>query len=191
MPKRKRKRIYMDGDGVKYEIDGPEIDLGKGSLEDLLIDALGAEEDDEIIQKKAEELRLLFNEPNERRDTLHRWHEVGKVLRFVDDLNLRDDASRREAFQRLFKDLSVDLKRNPSLNKLTRYPNHMYRLAKLPQSLIFRKGMTWSGWFDILEYRRVCENPEILADIIHRCCEEKWNAKRLRAELQKLNKSLK
>lgn len=190
MPRRKRKRIFVDGNGVKYEIEGPEIILGKGSLEDLLVDALGAEEDDSIIKENAEELRILFKQNTEKQNTLRRWYEVGKVLQFVDELNLKDDVSRREAFQRLFDDLAVDINRNPSLSKLTRYPDHMYRLARFPIDLVFYPDMTWSKWFDILEYRRICDRQDILESIIQRCCHEKWNVKTLRSELQKQNRAL-
>ena len=136
-------------------------------------------------------MRALINQTDEGRDTLRKWYEVGKVLQFVDELNLRDDAARREAFQRLFDDLAVDINRNPSFNKLTRYPNHMYRLAGLPKTLIFSPNMTWSKWFDILEYRRVYENPVVLEKLVQNCSRHNWNANTLRHELQNQNRALK
>ena len=104
---------------------------------------------------------------------------------------MRDDASKKEAFQRLFEDLEVDPERNPSVAKAARYPEHMYRLAKIPEKLVFYKGMTWSRWFDILEYRSICDNHRILEDIVKACCDNNQDAKTLRKELQELNKKIK
>ena len=56
MPKRKRRRKYIDGDGIVYEFEPIEIDLRKGTLESLLEDALGADEDDKVIKEKAAEI---------------------------------------------------------------------------------------------------------------------------------------
>lgn len=191
MPKRKRRRKYVDGDGVEYEFDPIEIDLRKGTLESLLEDALGADEDDRIIKEKSKIVSKYISRTTRSKDTLKRWYELGKLLQFVDNLNLRDDSSKREAFQRLFKDLEVDSVRNPSVAKIARYPEHMYRLAKLPRELVFYKGMTWSRWFDILEYKSIYQNHKVLGSIVRSCCNNNWSAKVLRAELQKQNKEIK
>lgn len=191
MPKRKRTGKYIDGDGVEYEFEPIEIDLRKGSLESLLEDALGADEDDRTIREKSKIIRKYISKTAGNKDTLKRWYELGKLLQFVDDLNLRDDSSKREAFQRLFEDLEVDSIRNPSVAKIARYPEHMYRLAKLPKELVFYKGMTWSRWFDILEYKSICQNPMVLERIVRSCCKNNWSANVLRAELQKQNKEIK
>jgi len=191
MTKRKMKRVYIDGQGKKHNLELIEIDFRKGSLEDLVETALTAEEDDSIIKKMSIEVKNFIHKTAGSKDTLKRWYELGKILQFVDKLQLRDEKSRREAFKRLFKDLQVDPKRNPSVERITRYPEHMYTLSKIPSKLVFHKGMTWSRWFDILEYKTVWRNREILKKLVKRCCNNNWDEKRLRKELQTLNRTLK
>lgn len=191
MSKRKIKRVYIDGDGKKHNLELIEVDLRKGSLEDLVETALTAEEDDRIIKKKSVEVKNFIRKTSGSKNALKRWYELGKILQFVDNLKLKGEKSKREAFQRLFKDLRVDPKRNPSVEKITRYPRHMYNLSKIPKKLVFHKGMTWSRWFDILEYKTIWGNHEILMKLVKRCCDNNWDEKRLRKELQTLNRTLK
>lgn len=191
MPKRKMKRVYVDGEGKEHELELIEVDLGKGSLEDLVEVALTVEEDDTIIMEKAGVVKNFIRKTAGRKDTLKRWFELGKILQFVDSLHFKDEKSRREAFRRLFKDLRVDPKRHPSEGEIARYPEHMYDLSKIPRRLVFHKEMTWSRWFDILEYKAVWRDQEMLKSLVERCCDGNWNKKRLRKELQTLNRKLK
>lgn len=182
----------MDGEGNVYELeDAIEIDLRKGPLEELLETALSADYDDRIIKNKAGKIKQYLKKTSGSTDLLERWYELGKLLHFIDDLKLKDERSKREALQRLFADLKVDTERNPSLKKIVRYPKHMYTLAKIPRKLVFTNGMTWSRWFDILEYKSVSSNPEILKEVVKKCCKGNWDTKALRRELQLLNKRLK
>lgn len=189
--KRRRKVKYIDGEGKEYDLDAITIDLGKGSLEDLLGTALDADEDDRVIKRKAVEIGNFIHRTSGSRATLKKRYEMGKILQFVDDLNLKDEDSKREAFLRLFVDLRVDIKRNPSVEKVARYPHHMYTLSKIPEELVFYKGMTWARWFDILEYKSVWTNYEILKEVVKKCCDNNWNEGRLREELQTINRALK
>lgn len=182
----------MDGEGNVYELeDAIEIDLRKGPLEELLEIALSADCDDRIIKNKAGKIKQYLKKTSGSTNLLERWYELGKLLHFIDDLKLKDERSKREALQRLFADLKVDTERNPSLKKIVRYPKHMYTLAKIPRKLVFTTGMTWSRWFDILEYKSVSSNPEILKEVVKKCCKGNWDTKTLRRELQLLNKRLK
>ena len=184
------RRTYVDGNGEKYDLDIVEIDLRKGSLGDLLASAINAEEDDKKIKKKSHEIEN-FIKTSGHLPTLERWFKLGKKLQFVDDLELRDEKSKKEAFQRLFKDFEVDPKRNPSIKTIARYPKYMYNLSKIPKDLVFCNGMTWKKWFDILEYKRVWKNDKVLKDFVLKNSKLNWNAQKLRIELQKLNKELK
>ena len=115
---------------------------------------------------------------------------MGKKLQFVDSLHLNREEDRNEAFKRLFKDLRSSPVWNPSDAKAIRYPQHMYTLSRLPEKLVFHKGMTWARWFDILEYKSIANNMEILRTIIYKCTTENWNENELRSNLQKINKEL-
>ena len=190
--KRKRKRKYIDREGKEYIFeDSIEVNLKSGSLEDVLEVALKADEDDKIIQRKAIEIKNFIRKTSENKNTLKKWYELGKILRFVDRLNLKDEISKREAFQRLFQDLKVDTERNPSMEKIIRYPQHMYALSRVPRELVFYRGMNWSRWFDILEYKFILNNRKLLGEIVRECCENNWSTKKLRKELQIINRKLK
>lgn len=58
MSRRKKKMIYKDRDGKVYKIEGTVVDLSKGSLEDLIGEALDAEADDKIIKKKVKKSKI-------------------------------------------------------------------------------------------------------------------------------------
>jgi|GEM_PF-2219260 len=189
---RKLSRKYVDGDKHEHDLSGAiEIDLTKGSLEELVGQMLDAHYDDSIIKEKSKVIRRFLKTEASGMSALEvRWH-VGRILQFVDKLNLKGNDARREAFQRLFDDLKVDPKRNPSAAKLTRYPTHMYTLAKIPKELVFTKGMTWSRWFDILEYKHIVRNLRILRKLVRECCTHDWPEAELRKRVQLLNKKLK
>lgn len=190
MGKRKRKRIYIDGDGKEYTIEGSVIDLSKGSLDELIGDALDAEQDDKIIKQKSKEIRNFLKNIDKKSDKLKDWYNLGKLLQFVDGLNLKGEENRNEAFRRLFQDLKSSPIWNTSDSKIIRYPQHMYTLYKLPKELVFHKGMTWARWFDILEYRKIIDDKNILEELVIKCCKENWNEDKLRSELQIINKIL-
>ncbi len=189
---KKRKITYTNGDGVEHTFeDAIEIELGSGSLEDLLEEAFTLNEDDDVIKIKADEIRRYVTETSKSKNVLKRRYEIGKLLQFVDNLKLKGDDSRKEAFGRLFADLNVDNERNPSLAKMVRYPEHMYVLSKFAEEIVFYPGMNWSRWFDILEYKAIVVNRNVLYKIVKECCIKNWPAKILRKELQSLNKIIK
>ena len=189
--KRKYRGRYINGNGTVYRGDFLEVKLNAGSLEELLEETLQADEDDEIIKKEAKKIKEFIESTSGEKNRLKNWYNLGKILQFVDKLKLNSESARKEAFARLKKDLRVDTKRNPSLEKLTRYFEHMYILAKIPVKLVFHEGMTWSRWFDILEYKAIVRNKKILYSVVKRCCGNNWSAKELRRQLQVLNKKIK
>lgn len=195
MTRKKRKRKYrgeyIDGEGNVYRGDFLEVNLEGGNLEDLIEETLQADEDDKIIKKEAKKIKKLIDITSGEEDTLRRWYKLGKMLQFVDRLNLRTESARKEAFVRLFRDLHVDIERNPSLEKLIRYPQHMYTLAKLPEKIVFYEGMTWSRWFDILEYKTIVRDRKILYNIVKECCKNNWTTQELRKRLQLMNRMIK
>ncbi len=192
MVRRKRKRTYIDGDGKEHLLRGAiEIDLSHGSLEEMLEDAVKAEDDDQVIAAKAEAISSFLKRTTKSKSTLDKWYQLGRLLQFIDNLKLVGEKAKREALERLFKDLGVDPSRDPSERNVLRYPYHMYTLAKLPKDMVFKAGMNWSKWFDILEYQRIVQNSVALKKLIDDCCTGNWDSTRLRQEVQKLNRLLK
>lgn len=189
--KRKYRGRYINGNGTVYRGDFLEVKLNGGSLEELLEETLQADEDDEIIKKEAKKIKEFIDSTSGEKNRLKSWYHLGKILQFVDKLKLNSESARKEAFARLKKDLRVDTGRNPSVEKLTRYFEHMYILARLPMKLVFHEGMTWSRWFDILEYKAIVKKRKILCEVVEKCCKNNWTADKLRKELQSLNKKAK
>lgn len=187
MGRRKKKMIYKDRDGKAYKIEGTVVDLSKGSLEDLIGEALDAEADDKIIKNKSKEIKSFIKAHIDDKNRLKCWYELGKKLQFVDSLHLNKEGDRNDAFKRLFKDLKSSPVWNTSDTKAIRYPQHMYTLSKLSKELVFHKGMTWARWFDILEYKSITNNMEILKIVVYKCTTENWNENELRSNLQKIN----
>ena len=190
MGRRKKKMVYKGRDGKDYKIEGTVVDLSKGSLEDLIGEALDAETDDRIIKKKSKEIKSFINAHINDKNRLKCWYELGKELQFVDSLHLNKEEDRNDAFKRLFKDLKSSSAWNTSDAKAIRYPQHMYTLFKLPKKLVFHKGMTWARWFDILEYKSIANNMEILKTIVYKCTSKNWSEEELRGNLQTINREL-
>lgn len=190
MSRRKRKITYKDGDGKEYKLEGSVIDLSKGSLEELVGEAIDAEADDEVLKRESREIKKFIKEHNEDEDKLKCWYELGGKLQFLDRLSLNSEEDRNEAFKRLFQDLKTSPTWTTSDAKAIRYPQHMYTLFKLPKELVFYKGMTWSRWFDILEYKSITNNPDILKNLVIKCTSEDWGEEQLRKNLQRINKEI-
>jgi len=189
MSTRKRKFIYTDRNGEDHEFEGFTLDLSKGSLDDLIGDAIDAEEDDKIIKEKSREIKEYINKNKNSKTKLKYWYKLGKILQFVDDLKLNSKEDQDEALLRIFKDLEP-VWGGKNSSKIKRYPYHMYTLSKLPEDLVLYEGMTWSRWFDILEYRKIVKNKDLLIKIIEECCKGNWTESKLRKELQKYNKQI-
>jgi len=201
---RRRKFTYVDGSGKKWKIDGVKLELSSGKdLTNLLEQYIDATLDDKVIKQKAIEISNYI-QTSDAVDRLERMYHLGAMLQFIDTLSsnsperLRGSIymteDRREALRRLFVDLRVDPDRKVSQkSKKHRYGERAYMLAKLPRKLVFRKGLTWSHWFDILEYPRIFQNCQVLEDLVRRCSEEGWasgKTGKLRDELQRINAEL-
>jgi len=192
MGKRKRKITYVDADGNEIVMeDAIVLDLSKGSLEDLIETAIDADIDDITIKEKANEIKKFLKEFPSKKVALERWYFLGKILSFVDKLNIVDEDAKREAFKRIFDDLKADSNRDPVVDKIVRYPLHMYNLARLPKDMVFSKNMTWSKWFDILEYNAVYQDKNLLREFVNKCSTQNWNSERIRKEVQNLNRKIK
>lgn len=190
MSRRKRKIEYIDGDGNEHILEGSTLDLSKGSLEDLIVEAIDAESDDKIIKEKSQEIKKFISKISDKKDKLKHRYELGGMLQFVDSLKLNSEEDKKAAFERLVIDLRTTSKWNPSTEKALRSPRHMYALYTIPEKIVFTNGMTWHRWFNILEYKSIVNNIEVLKELVHSCTRENWNESTLRKKVQKLNKQL-
>lgn len=200
---RRRKDTYTDGAGRTFKVDAVRIDLRPGmKIEEVVDQYLAANTDDQVIKARAKEIKVYLEQTKDV-DPLERFYGLGQKLQFIDTLSSNSDEKRRgsifmtddkrEALRRLYLDLGVDpvrKKRISQTSKVPRYGERSYMLAKLPKELVFIKGMTWSHWFDILEYHRIFENRPMLEDLVKRCSVEDWasgKTGKLRSELQRIN----
>jgi len=203
---RRRRYIYEDGEGRKFKVDAVKVELEPSTkLEEVFDKYIILTQDDEIIKKHAKKIRDYMEQTKDL-DSLDRFYGLGQKLQFIDTLSsnsqekrkgsiyMTDD--RREALRRLYVDLGADPERKKRISKVSkihRYGERAYMLAKLPRELVFTRGLTWSHWFDILEYPRIYENRQVLEDLVRRSSEEGWasgKTGKLRAELQRINTEL-
>jgi len=186
---RRRKIEYVDGSGRKHILDAIRIDVSSGVNEHVVDEYLDASQDDKIIRSKAPDIRNYL-EQTEGTNKLERYYELGRRLQFIDEISSNHE-DRKQTLKRLFQDLKI--RKTLAKDRLDRYPERAYMLAKLPRELVFLPGLTWSHWFDILEYPHIFENHSVLDNIARKCSDEKWasgKTGKLRGELQKTNAML-
>ena len=186
---RRRKIQYVDGAGRKHILDAIKIDVSSGVDDQVVEEYLDASQDDEVIRSKAPNIRRYLQQTQEM-NRLERYYELGRLLQFIDDISSTVE-DRKQTLKRLFEDLKI--RKTVAKDRLDRYPERAYMLAKLPTELVFLPRLTWSHWFDMLEYPRIFENRSILESIARRCSEERWasgKSGKLRDELQRINAEL-
>jgi predicted metalloendopeptidase len=186
---RRRKIKYVNGAGRTHTLDAIKIDVSSGVDDQVIDEYLDASEDDKIIRSKAPDIRRYL-EQTEKMNSLERYYELGRMLQFIDEISTNDE-DRKQTLKRLFHDLKI--RKTLAKDRLDRYPERAYMLAKLPKELVFLPGLTWSHWFDILEYPHIFQNRVVLENIARRCSDERWasgKTGRLRGEIQKVNSSL-
>lgn len=194
---RRRKVTYIDGLGRKFIVDAVKIDIKPGMrLDDVIDQYIAAHLDDERLRREATQIKE-YMEQTEGVDLLERYYGLGLTLQFIDNLNLNTEADRREALNRLYADLGANpgrkMRKRISLSHVRRNGEKAYMLAKLPREVVFARGLTWSHWYDILDYPRIFENRKVLEQIVRRCSKEGWasgKTGKLRDELEMINAAL-
>jgi hypothetical protein len=186
---RRREIVYVDGAGKKHKLQAIRLDVSLGLDDQTVEEYLDASQDDKIIRSRGEEIGRYL-EKTEKTDKLERYYELGRMLQFIDEISSNDE-DRKDALERLFKDLKI--RKTVAKDRLSRYPERAYMLAKLSRELVFLPGLTWSHWFDILEYPRIFENRTVLEYLVKKCSKEGWasgKTGKLRDELQRTNREL-
>ena len=192
MAKRKRESIVRrdtiqwGGKEIEVDVFDAKVVLGSGeeleSIEELLIE----EEIEKYIQAALKEIETIAQRyPNRERDIWY-CYEVGKTLQFVDAKGFTDRNGL--IWHRMAYDLRPDLfgGRKKNANEAKRYPETMYHLGKQSKEAI--KRATFDQWYEILKFKDVYKDKDLLERILM-ICEQGLSSIPLRRKIKELRES--
>lgn len=192
MAKRKRESIVRrhtiqwGGKEIEVDIFDAKVVLGSGeelaSIDELLIE----EEIEKAIQTTLKEIENIAQRyPNKEKDIWY-CYEVGKTLQFVDAKGFTD--RKGLIWHRMAYDLRPDLfgGRKKNANEAKRYPETMYHLGKQSKEAI--KRATFDQWYEILKFKDVYKDKDLLGQILV-VCEQGLSSIPLRRKIKELRES--
>jgi len=183
----KRKIIEINGKKVEVDAFETSLILGNGKEEKALERLLEEDEIESEIIKKLREIDNIAKEYQRKNKDIWFYYKIGKVLQFVDE---KQSISRLKIWERIADNLRPDVffgKPTPPKNS-KKYPQIMYLLAKQKYENVNR--VTWSHWFEILQYPRIYDNEMILESLLQECEDKNFSSERLRKRVQELNREL-
>lgn len=185
------KKKMMEIDGKQVEVEVFETELIPGKNEDEAIAGLLREEEiEKAVLDALPQLENLWREYANREKGVMYYYEMGKVLQFVDRRKFQNE--RAKIWRRIAKDLKpiyfFGKEQAPQEDKIARYPETMYLLSKQPIEDVRR--VTWSHWFEILQYPRIRESRRLVRKLLDECAEEALTSQELRRKVQALNRKL-
>ncbi len=182
----RRKKIKINGKEIEVDVFDTRLILGSGKEEEAASQLLKEEEIEKEIKKVIEKIKKISERyPNRHKNILY-YHEVGRVLQFLDKKNLTTE--RGKIWQRLAYDLEPNLfggkKKNPTEAK--RHPEFMYLLAKIDKKYL--KKANWDQWYEILKFKNIYQQRGLLERILHECKNNKLSGISLREKIKQLRK---
>ena len=184
----RKKKIIIDGKEVEADIFDTSLRPGSGK-EDEAIESLYREEEiEEVIHKVLGEIDFIAEQYKKRKKDIWFYYKVGEKLQFVDE-NFIEEKNR--IWERIAGNLRPEIffgKKMPPKTHQERYPEIMYLLAKQKKENVPR--ITWSHWFEILQYSRIYKDQKILEELLKECESRKYSSWQLRKRVQEINKPL-
>jgi hypothetical protein len=185
------KKKIMEIDGKQVEVEVFETELIPGKNEDEAIAGLLREDEiEKAVLETLPQLENLWKEYAHRERGVMYYYEMGKVLQFVDKRKFQSE--RAKIWRRIAKDLKpvyfFGKEQAPQEDKIARYPETMYLLSKQPVEDV--RKVTWSHWFEILQYPRIRENRRLVRKLLDECAEDALSSQQLRRKVQELNRKL-
>jgi len=192
MAKRKRESIVRrdtiqwGGKEIEVDVFDAKVVLGSGeeleSIEELLIE----EEIEKSIQAALKEIDTIAQRYPNRERYIWYCYEVGKTLQFVDAKGFTD--RKGLIWHRMAYDLRPDLfgGRKKNANEAKRYPETMYHLGKQSKEAI--KRATFDQWYEILKFKDVYKDKDLLERILM-ICEQGLSSIPLRRKIKELRES--
>lgn len=192
MAKRKRgiirkEKVIVDGKEIEVDTFDAKVILGSGEELESIEELLREEEIEKAIQIALGKIETIAERYPDKEKDIWYCYEVGKVLQFVDDKGFADRRGliwRRMAFD-LRPELFSQKKKNAEESK--RYPEFMYYLGKQSKKNV--KRATFDQWYEILKFKELYKDKDLLEKIIAVCAKEKLSSVRLRQRIKELRRS--
>lgn len=184
----RKKPIVIDGKEMEVDVFDTKIILGSGKEIDSVEKLLREEEIENAIQGALKEIKKVAKKYIQKKRDIWYYYKIGKILQFVDKKGFLD--VRGLIWERMADNLHPELfsgKKTPP-KKAKTYPEIMYLLAKQKKEDISR--ITWSHWFEILQYPKVYKNRNVLDELLEECGDKKISSGTLRKRVQEINKTL-
>lgn len=184
----KRKTIKINGREIEVDAYDTRLIPGSGKEEEAIESLYREDKIEEEIQKAIKKIDAMATEyKGEKRDIWY-YYKVGKILQFVDDNEFLD--VKGSIWERMADNLRPELftgsKRPPK--KAKTYPERMYLLAKQNREDIER--VTWSHWFEILQYPKIYKNQKVVAQLLKECEKKRLSSGELRKRIQEVKKQV-
>ena len=184
----KRKKIILNGREVEVDVFNTSLVPGRGDEEKVIEGLLKEEEIEKEINDKLQEIDSVQKDYAEKDKDIWFYYKIGNILQFVDLINLTEQ--RGQIWERIAGNLRPEIffgkSKPPKKSRL--YPELMYLLAKQNREDIPR--VSWSHWYEILQYSKVFKNQKILQMLLRECEEKHLSSDLLRNHVQKINKNL-
>ncbi|TRZ53584.1 MAG: hypothetical protein D4S01_01060 [Dehalococcoidia bacterium] len=192
MAKKKRERIVRrdtiqwGGKEIEVDIFDAKVILGSGEELESIEELLTEEEIEKAIQAALKKIEIIASKYPDKEKNIWYCYEVGKVLQFVDDKGFTD--RKGLIWHRMAYDLRPDLfgGRKKNANEAKRYPETMYHLGKQSKEAI--KRATFDQWYEILKFKDVYKDKDLLERILV-VCEQGLSSRPLRLKIKELRES--
>jgi len=185
----RRKKIIIDGKEVEVDIFDTKLRPGSGKEEEAIDELYREEEIEEVIHMVLREIDSIAEQYKKKEKDIWFYHKIGEKLQFVDEKGFSED--RNHIWVRIAANLRPEIffgKKTPPETHRERYPEIMYLLAKQKKEDVFR--VTWSHWFEILQYPKIYKNKNILEILLQECDDKKLSSGQLRKRVQETNRTL-
>jgi hypothetical protein len=184
----KRKRIIINGEEIDVDIFETAFTPGKGDELAAIKNLLQEAEIEQEILRRLKEIDVIQAEYQNKEKDIWFYYKIGKILQFVDSKKWTEQ--RNQIWERIANNLRPEVFFGKSIapKKSKVYPEIMYLLAKQDKRNISK--LTWSHWYEILQYPKICKNKEILKKIIDEVGKKRFSSDTLRKRVQDINKTL-
>jgi len=184
----RKKKIVIDGKEMEVDVFDTKIIPGSGKEIHSVEKLLREEKIENAIQYALKDIENVAKKYSRKKRNIWYYYEIGKILQFVDEKKFVD--VKGLIWERMAGNLRPDLfsgKKTPP-KKAKAYPEIMYLLAKQKKEYI--SNITWSHWFEILQYHKIYNNTQVLRSLLQECEKKQLSSEKLRKRVQEENKKL-
>lgn len=182
----RKKKIVIDGKEMEVDVFDTKIIPGSGKEIHSVEKLLREEKIENAIQYALKDIENVAKKYSRKKRNIWYYYEIGKILQFVDEKKFVD--VKGLIWERMADNLRPELftgsKKPPK--KSQTYPERMYLLAKQNRKDIER--VTWSHWFEILQYQKIYKNQKVVAQLLGECEEKRLSSGELRKRIKEVKK---